>query len=136
MNKNRQKVLETEFHVRYAETDAMGVVHHATYLIYFEEGRSQYMRDHGFEFSAIEKEGFRFPVTEVSVRYVVSFRYGDKVKIQTKIEENRSRSVKFAYDVLNPDTGERLVSGFTKHIWTGSEGNVTRMPQKWLELSL
>ena len=116
MTKNRQKILETEFHVRYAETDAMGVVHHATYLIYFEEGRSQYMRDHGFDFSSIEKEGFRFPVTEVGVRYIGSFRYGDKVKIKTKIEENRSRGVKFAYDVLNPGTDERLVSGFTKHL--------------------
>ena len=95
MTKNRQKILETEFHVRYAETDAMGVVHHATYLIYFEEGRSQYMRAHGFEFSAIEKEGFRFPVTEVSVRYVGSFRYGDKVKIQQvrPISKNKSWKV-------------------------------------------
>jgi acyl-CoA thioester hydrolase len=136
MNENNLKTLETEFHVRYAETDAMGVVHHATYLVYFEEGRSQYMRDHGFDFAAIEREGYRFPVTELGVRYVGSFRYGDKVKIQTLIEDNRSRSVKFTYEVLNPDTGEKLVTGFTKHIWTDADGNVTRMPNKWAELSL
>ena len=111
MNKNRQKVLETEFHVRYAETDAMGVVHHATYLIYFEEGRSQYMRDHGFDFSAIEKEGFRFPVTEVSVRYVGSFRYGDKVKIQTGVMKQNIVGFQF-HPEKSQEGGHRLLEWF------------------------
>ena len=84
-------VIETSFHVRYAETDAMGVVHHATYLVYFEEGRSQYMRDIGSDYANIEASGYQLPVTEVNVRYAGSLRYGELVKVRTWIDENRSR---------------------------------------------
>ncbi len=126
--------METEFHVRYAETDAMGVVHHATYLIYFEEGRSQLMRDFGSNYADIEAAGFQMPVTELGVRYVGSFRYGEKVKVHTNIEENLSRRVTFSYTVVNPETGDTLVTGFTKHIWTDRDGKVTRMPEQWAKL--
>ncbi len=134
METEEKQARETEFHVRYAETDAMGVVHHATYLVYFEEGRSQLMRDLGSNYAEIEAAGFQMPVTELGVRYVGSFRYGEKVKVHTRIEENLSRRVTFTYDVFNPDTGEKLVTGFTKHIWTDKDGKVTRMPQQWARL--
>ena len=62
----------TDFYVRYAETDAMRVVHHAAYLVYFEEGRSQLMRSLGGDYADIEASGFMLPVTEVNVRYVGS----------------------------------------------------------------
>lgn len=127
-------VVETNFPVRYAETDAMGVVHHASYLVFFEEGRSQFMRDKGKDYAAIEAEGYRLPVTEVGVRYVGSLRYGDRVKIRTWIEENRSRRLSFAYEVVDSNNGKVLVSGFTRHIWTDTQGNVTRMPAEWDDL--
>ena len=82
-------VVETDFPVRYAETDAMGVVHHATYLVYFEEGRSQYMRDIGSDYANMEASGYQLPVTEIGVRYVGSLRYGERVKIRTWIDENK-----------------------------------------------
>lgn len=131
---DEQQQMQTEFHVRYAETDAMGVVHHANYLVYFEEGRSQLLRDLGSNYADIEASGFHMPVTEVGIRYLGSFQYGDKVKVQTRVEENLSRRVTFAYDVINANSGKRLVSGFTKHIWTDHSGKVTRMPNKWATL--
>ena len=127
-------VIETEFPVRYAETDAMGVVHHAAYLIHFEEGRSQFMRDIGSDYAKIEAEGYRLPVTELEVRYVGSLSYGERVKIRTWVEEILSRRITFAYEVIDAETATRLVSGFTRHIWTDRNGRVARAPDSWSRL--
>ncbi len=134
-NQSKFLVRETEFPVRYAETDAMGVVHHANYLVYFEEGRSQYMRDLDSDYAKLEASGFQLPVTETSIRFVGSLRYGDRARIRTWIEENRSRRVSFAYEVLNASTDEVLVSGYTRHVWTDQDGKVTRAPESWKKLS-
>jgi acyl-CoA thioester hydrolase len=116
------------------ETDAMGVVHHAAYLIYFEEARSHYMRELGSDYANIEVNGFRLPVSEVGLRYVGSLRYGDKVKIRAWVEENKSRKIRFAYSVSKEDENSELVSGFTQHIWTDLNGKVTRAPKQWVNL--
>ena len=128
------KVVTTDFPVRYAETDAMGVVHHANYLVYFEEGRSHYMRVLGSDYADIEAGGYMLPVTEVGLRYVGSLRYGERVRIITWIEENRSRRVSFAYEVLDFMNGNILVTGFTRHVWTDASGNVTRIPDQLRKL--
>lgn len=125
---------ETVFPVRYAETDAMGVVHHATYLIYFEEGRSQYMRDMGSDYARVEASGYQLPVTETSIRFLGSLRYGDMVRVRTQLEENRSRRVTFSYEILNGKDGTVLVTGFTRHVWTDSHGKVTRVPDSWKQI--
>ncbi|MFT4813753.1 MAG: acyl-CoA thioester hydrolase [Glaciecola sp.] len=129
-----KRIIETSFHVRYAETDAMGVVHHANYLVYFEEGRSQYMRDIGSDYAHIEASGFQLPVTETGIRYLSSLRYGQLVTVRTWLEENRSRRVTFAYEVMNNESHKVLVSGFTRHVWTDTSGRVTRMPPQWKKL--
>jgi|TARA_B110000879_G_scaffold58048_1_gene81633 acyl-CoA thioester hydrolase len=129
-----KRIIETSFHVRYAETDAMAVVHHANYLIYFEEGRSQYMRDIGSDYAHIEASGFQLPVTETGIRYVGSLRYGQLATVRTWLEENRSRRVTFAYEVMNNESDKVLVSGFTRHVWTDTKGRVTRMPEQWKKL--
>jgi len=129
-----QLIKETTFYVRYAETDAMGVVHHANYLVYFEEGRSHFMREMGSDYALIETSGYQLPVTETSLRYVGSLRYGQKIKVRTWIEENRSRRITFAYEVLADESSQVLVSGFTRHVWTDNGGNVTRAPKQWTTL--
>ena len=131
---NKPLVVETEFPVRYAETDAMGVVHHANYLVYFEVGRCQLMRDMGSDYAHIEGDGYQLPVTELKVRFVGSLCFGDRVKIRTWMEENRSRRLTFAYEVIHPETEAILVSGFTRHVWTDKKGNVTRVPEFWSSL--
>ncbi len=127
-------VFETEFPVRYAETDAMGVVHHANYLVYFEEGRSHYMRELGSDYAEIEASGYQLPVTEAQVRYVGSRCYGQRIRVRTWIAENRSRRVSFAYEVVNPEDGTVLVTGLTRHVWTDSHGQVVRMPEAWKKM--
>ena len=133
-NSQINKTREAEFPVRYAETDAMGVVHHANYLVYFEEGRSQYMRDLGSDYALIEASGYRLPVAEAKLRYVGSSRYGERVRIRTRISENRSRRLTFHYEVIAPESGDILVTGYTRHIWTDVDGKVTRVPESWRKL--
>ena len=138
-NNMKSKIYEdpiaiTDFYVRYAETDAMRVVHHAAYLVYFEEGRSELMRSLGRDYADIEASGFMLPVTEVNVRYVGSLVYGNQVKISTRLTENRSRRVTFTYEVWGPESDDVLVSGYTRHIWTNRKGAVTRVPEQWQKL--
>ncbi len=123
--------VESEFHVRYAETDNMGIVHHSTYLVYFEEGRSQYMRDMGSDYAHVEKSGFQLPVTEAHVRFSGSLRYGQKVCVRTWIAESLSRRLTFAYEISAGGDSEVLVTGFTRHVWTDNAGKVTRLPEIW-----
>jgi len=123
--------VETGFHVRYAETDNMGIVHHAVYPVYFEEGRSQYMRDMGSDYALVEQSGYLLPVTEVQVCFSGSLRYGQQARVRTWIAESRSRSVVFAYEISADDNPEILVTGLTRHVWTDREGKVTRLPQRW-----
>ena len=126
--------IESSFHVRYAETDAMGVVHHAAYLVYFEEARSHYMRELGSDYANMERDGYRLPVTEVGLRYVGSLRYGDRVRVRTWVEENKSRRIRFAYEIRKDEDGSILVTGSTHHVWTDHSGKVTRAPQQWVEM--
>ena len=74
-------VTEITFHVRYAETDAMGIVHHTSYIVYFEEGRSHYARQRGSDYASFERGGHYLAVTEVSARYIKPARYDDPIII-------------------------------------------------------
>jgi acyl-CoA thioester hydrolase len=127
----QRKEATAEFPVRYAETDAMGVVHHASYIVYFEEARSHYMRAQGSDYALVEADGSRLPVTEVQVRYVGSLVYGDRARVRAWIAENKSRRLTFNYEIRNAEDDRVLVTGSTQHIWTDLEGRVTRAPEKW-----
>ncbi len=114
--------IELYVRVRYAETDAMGVAHHTSYLVWFEEARSEFLRQLGGDYAKLEEGGIALPVTELVCRYIAPARYGDMVVIKTKLEEVRSRSVSFSYEVMLQKTGERLATGMTKHICVDSKG--------------
>jgi acyl-CoA thioester hydrolase len=133
MAKDRE-VVETNVRVRYAETDAMGVVYHTNYLIWFEVGRGEYMRQKGGDYADFEAQGFNLPVSEVDARFIAPARYGDLVAIGTWVEELRSRCLTFAYEVVMQETGQVLVTGHTRHICTDGEGRVRMIPQEMREL--
>jgi acyl-CoA thioester hydrolase len=127
----QRKEATAEFPVRYAETDAMGVVHHASYIVYFEEARSHYMRAQGSDYALVEADGYRLPVTEVQVRYLGSLVYGDRARVRAWIAENKSRRLTFNYEITNAKDDRVLVTGSTQHIWTDLDGRVTRAPEQW-----
>ena len=123
-------VIETQLRVRYAETDAMGIVYHSNYIIWFEVGRGEYFWQQGMNYAQWEQQGVYFPVSEVSARFLAPARYGDLVTVRTWVQEKRSREVTFAYEVLMGDTGQRLATGWTKHLCVNGEGQVVIIPAK------
>lgn len=119
------KFVESRVRVRYKETDAMGIVHHANYIVWFEIGRTDLCRATGFPYSEIEARGYILVVTEIGCRFRTPFRYDDEVLIRTGVRETASRSMRFEYE-LRDATGETLhATGFSSHLWLDRE---TRKP--------
>ncbi len=123
--------VETTFWVRYAETDAMGIVHHSRYIVWFEEGRSQYLRARGANYADFEAAGYWLTVTEVEARYLAPARYGRQVTVRAQLEALRSRSLSMLYEVRDTETGQTLVTGRTKHLCTNWQGQVVTIPAGW-----
>lgn len=126
-------VAETTLHVRYAETDAMGIVHHASYIVYFEEGRSHYARQRGSDYATFERSGYYLTVTEVSARYLKPAYYDQRLIIRCWIEEMKSRGLTFSYEIVAEENQELLVTGFSKHICITHKGQIARLPEAWRE---
>jgi acyl-CoA thioester hydrolase len=127
----RSLIVETTFHVRYAETDQMGIVHHSAYIVWFEEGRSAWSRQAGRTYADFERAGYALAVSEVGARYLSPARYDEKVTVSTRVAQVRSRLIRFEYEVLNSETGELFVTGFTTHICLDQHGKPTRIPEEW-----
>jgi acyl-CoA thioester hydrolase len=123
---------DTTVRVRYAETDQMGVVYHANYLVWFEVGRVELMRARGVEYRKMETEDdCHIVVADAHCRYERSARYDEVVRIRTRIAESRNRIVKFAYEVFRDTDGELLATGDTTHVICGSNGRPRLLPQKY-----
>ena len=120
--------IELYVRVRYAETDAMGVAHHTSYIVWFEEARSEFFRQIGGDYAKLEQRGIALPVAELTCRYIAPARYSDRVVVKTRLKEVRSRSMSFSYEVILQETGERLATGMTKHICIDSEGQARLIP--------
>lgn len=123
------RAVDVRFRVRYFETDAMGVVHHASYITWFEEGRSAFTRAMGYPYARLEREGVHLAVAEVSARYHRSARYDDEVLVRAELTQLGSRGMTFRYEVRRAADGELLVTGNSKHISVDRDGRVTRVPE-------
>ncbi|MDE3838738.1 hypothetical protein C0966_05005 [Bacillus methanolicus] len=108
-------VSTTEFDVRYAETDQMGVVYHANYLIWMEIGRTKLIEDLGFKYAEMEKEGILAPVIDIQASYKKAVRYGEKAIVKTWIEEYDGFRVTYGYEIYN-GSGDLAATGFSKHV--------------------
>ena len=124
-------VKEVSFYVRYAETDAMGIVHHSNYLVYFEEGRSNYARQRGSDYASFERSGLYLTVAEVNCRYLKPAVYGQLITVRCWLEEMKSRGLTFAYEIVDAGSGDVLMTGWTKHICITHDGRVTTIPAEW-----
>jgi acyl-CoA thioester hydrolase len=105
---------EHRLRVRYGETDQMGVVHHANYLLYFEEGRTRMMADLGAPYADVEKQGWALPVRKVQMRFRQSARYDDELIVRTRVGRVGAASVEFLYDIVAAHSGQVLASGSTE----------------------
>ena len=102
-----------EFRVRYAETDQMGVVYYANYLVWCEVGRTEFIRASGVSYAELERRGVGLAVAEATLRFHAPARYDDVIRVETTLTEVRSRTVTFEYVIANADTGARLVTART-----------------------
>jgi acyl-CoA thioester hydrolase len=119
----------TSYRVIYGDTDQMGVVYYANYLRWFEKGRSEFLRQIGLPYSAVERQGFNFPVVEVSCRYLQSARYDDEIHIETVLTELGLASLSFQYRISRDADDCLLATGSTKHACLDRDGRVTRIPK-------
>ena len=122
------EILETTFYVRFAETDLMGIVHHGQYVVWMEEGRSDFMRRKGFTFDQWEAANIGFAVSEMNLRYHAPARYGERVTVRTRVESLRSRQIVFGYEIVNADTRQELVTGTVKLIAVDKQNQVRTIP--------
>jgi acyl-CoA thioester hydrolase len=118
----------TDIEVRYAETDQMGVVHHGTYIVWFELARTHLCALSGHAYADVEKMGYFLMVTGVEARYRKPALYGKTVQVVCWGERLASRGIRFAYEVLQD--GELLATGASDHIWVESAtGRPCRTPE-------
>lgn len=123
------KVIETTVRVRYAETDASGVVYHANYLVWFELGRGEWFWQQGRDYHRdVEARGLNWPVVEVSARYLAPARYGDRVTVRTWLKQVQSRAFILEYEVINAETRQVLCRGWTKHLNVDHQWRVVTIP--------
>lgn len=121
---------ELELRVRYAESDQMGVVYHANYLVWCEMGRTELIRQlTGTSYADLERAGVALAVSEATVRYHGSARYDDLVRVRTTLAEARSRSVTFEYLITHATTGARLASARTVLVSLDANGKPAVMPE-------
>lgn len=109
------QINRTEIEVRYQETDQMGVVYHANYLVWFEIGRTKYIEQLGFKYDQLEKSGFLSPVTDAQITYKFPVKYGDTIFVETWLEHYDKIRARYAYRVV--DEMEKVyVTGQTEHV--------------------
>ena len=115
--------------VNYSETDQMGVVYHANYLVWFDRARTELMRSTGLTYRELEEQGVYLAVSEARIRYTAPARYDDLVDIRCWVRDLASRRVTFGYAVTRAGSGELLATGETALISLTHEHTLTRIPE-------
>jgi acyl-CoA thioester hydrolase len=125
---------KAKIRVRYQETDQMGVVYHANYLVWFEVGRSTFIREQGYSYQQFEQMGLLLPVVEAHAVYRAPARYDEEITVVTRIAELGSSKIVFEYEVIREADGRLLATGYTKHVWVNKEMKRVNIAQQMPEL--
>ncbi len=132
----RRATHDIEFRVRYAETDQMGVVYHANYLVWCEMGRTDFIRQLGVSYADLERSGVSLAVSELSARFHAAARYDELIRVHTILADVRSRMIVFDYVVSNAETDQRLVSARTTLVSLDRSGRPIALPAAVRQLFL
>jgi acyl-CoA thioester hydrolase len=122
----------THVRVRYADTDKMGITYYSKYLEWFEVGRTEMLRDIGFPYTQLEKEGIGLPVIEVYCRYHRAAKYDQMLRIESTVQILPRVTIRIDYEIYN-DEQALLVDGYTTHPFIGISGKPVRAPKSLLE---
>lgn len=120
--------------VRFADTDAMGVVYHANYLVYFELARGAWLIHHGLSRNAFAEHGLFVPAVECHCRWRSPAKYGDPLVAEVRVQDFSPARVTFAYRVLHEDDGRVLCEGDTTHAFVDFGGRPVALPRRVPEL--
>jgi acyl-CoA thioester hydrolase len=127
-----QRFVDARLRVRYAETDQMGVVYHANYLVWFEVGRVEMIRQMGISYKDMEREeGCGIAVVDVTARYKAPARYDDELAIRTTLRAVRGSLIRFGYEVVRVEDGVVLCVGETVHVVVGKDMKRRPLPEKY-----
>lgn len=109
------QINQTAIEVRYQETDQMGVVYHANYLVWFEIGRTKYIEQLGFKYDQLEKDGFLSPVIDAQITYKFPVKYGDEIFVKTWLADYDKIRATYTYEIVDQE-GKVYVTGRTEHV--------------------
>lgn len=115
-------VNETEIRVRYGETDQMGVVYHGNYAVYFEIGRTEWLRQFGISYKEMEDNGIMLPVVSLNIKYKKSATYDDVLRVRTTLKKLPTATIEFDYELVNQNN-EILSLGNTQLVFIDMEKN-------------
>ncbi|MGO4210676.1 acyl-CoA thioesterase [Terriglobus sp. 2YAB30_2] len=122
---------EARIRVRYAETDQMGVVYHANYVVWFEVGRVELLRSIGLPYKQLEAEGILIAVAEVNARYKRPARYDDEIAVRTTVKQVRGSIIRIGYQVVRVVDEELLCEGETVHVVIDREFKRASLPEAY-----
>ena len=125
-------VRSTRVRVRYAETDRMGVVYYANYLVWFEVGRTEWLRQTGWTYREMEADGMTLPVIEAHCEYRQPARYDDEIEIRTQARLLTPIRIRFDYEVVRTDQ-VIVAAGYTAHVALDAAGKPCRLPGRVAE---
>ena len=114
--------------VRYCETDRMSVAHHGSYVAWFEEARTEWMRSRGKTYRDMEDAGFLLQIVDMQIRYLRPIDYDDEILIHVSVKERAKASFTLAYEVRRADDGGLTTTGSTKLACMGKDGRPKRLP--------
>ena len=121
--------------VRYAETDRMGIVHHSNYPVWFEVGRTEFIKESGISYSRVESLGIMLPLLELHCKYINSSTYEDNIIVRTSIKSYSKARLNFKYEVFKSDNMENpITTGETSHVWTTCDLNPINLQKHYPEL--
>jgi acyl-CoA thioester hydrolase len=124
----------TRVRVRYADTDRMGVVYYANYLVWFEVGRTEWFRDTGWSYHDMERDGMSLPVIEVHCQYRQPARYDDQIEVRTSGTLLTPIRIRFDYEVLRSGDERPLAIGHTVHAALSRSGRPRKLPTSICEM--
>lgn len=120
--------------VRYAETDKMGVVYYANYLVWFEVGRTDWLRETGWSYREMEVDGLALPVIQVHCEYRQSAKYDDEIDVRTRASKASAVRIQFDYEVVRRADGVVVATGHTVHATIDRQGRPVRLPERVKDL--
>ncbi len=126
--------VDTKIRVRYKETDRMGIVHHSNYYVWFEAGRTEYMREQGLSYREMEERGLMLPITETHCKHLQGALYDDVVVVRTSMSGFSGARIIMNYDVIKEDDQSLLAQGKTIHAITDKNLKPVNIKKKDVEL--